>query len=79
MEEAESIVLEFISSHAKRNEGILAGNSVHMDKFFLMKDMPKIIQYLHYRLVDVSTIKELSRRWYPSVFEKAPTKKTGHR
>jgi len=48
-------------------------------KQFLQKDMPIFIKYLHYRIIDVSTVKELTRRWYPTVFSKAPIKKEGHR
>lgn len=57
----------------------LAGNSVHSDKAFLQKEMPEVIDYLHYRIVDVSTVKELCRRWYPSIFQNAPQKKLSHR
>jgi len=46
--------------------GILAGNSVHADRSFLVEEMPQVVNWLHYRLVDVSSIKELARRWYPS-------------
>ena len=46
-----------------RETAVLAGNSVHMDKEFLRKEMPLILDHLHYRIVDVSTIKELARRW----------------
>ncbi|PCH35639.1 ribonuclease H-like protein [Wolfiporia cocos MD-104 SS10] len=47
--------------------GVLAGNSVHFDRVFLAEEMPEVTDWLHYRIVDVSTIKELSRRWYPSL------------
>ncbi|TFL07181.1 ribonuclease H-like domain-containing protein [Pterulicium gracile] len=46
--------------------GVLAGNSVHVDKLFLMEEMPELVEWLHYRIVDVSSIKELHRRWYPA-------------
>ncbi|KAJ3064632.1 hypothetical protein HDU98_011975 [Podochytrium sp. JEL0797] len=52
---------------------------VHMDKEFLRKDMPNLLGHLHYRLVDVSTIKELMARWNPEVFANAPRKKGAHR
>ncbi|CAO3593812.1 unnamed protein product [Absidia cylindrospora] len=67
--EAEQKVLEFIKHHLPDMKGRvpLAGNSVHADKRFLEKEMPLIIDYLHYRIIDVSTIKELTRRWYPAV------------
>ena len=57
----------------------LAGNSVGQDAKFLVKYMPKVMNHLHYRIVDVSTIKELSRRWYPDELENAPKKKMTHR
>lgn len=57
----------------------LAGNTIGTDRMFLAKYMPDIDQYLHYRNVDVSSIKELSRRWYPRVFFHAPAKDGGHR
>ncbi|WP_309129179.1 oligoribonuclease [Microbacterium sp.] len=57
----------------------LAGNTIGTDRMFLAKYMPSVDQYLHYRNVDVSSIKELSRRWYPRVFFQAPAKDGGHR
>lgn len=57
----------------------LAGNSVYMDRYFLMKQMPKIHDYLHYRIVDVSTVKELCRRWNIEVFKGQPKKEFDHR
>ncbi|WP_341974917.1 oligoribonuclease [Microbacterium sp. LTA6] len=57
----------------------LAGNTIGTDRMFLAKYMPQIDNWLHYRNVDVSSIKELSRRWYPRVFFQAPTKDGGHR
>ena len=57
----------------------LAGNTIGTDRMFLAKYMPQIDQHLHYRNVDVSSIKELSRRWYPRVFFQAPAKDGGHR
>jgi len=54
----------------------LCGNSVWNDRQFLQKEMPRLVEYLHYRMIDVSTIKELSRRWYPT--EKKFSKKAAH-
>jgi oligoribonuclease len=76
-EVAESIILEFLEKHIARKSGVLAGNTVHMDKRFIDKYMPKLSAYMHYRIVDVSTVKELSKRWYPDV--SAPEKKAKHR
>jgi oligoribonuclease len=57
----------------------LAGNSIHADRAFLRRYMPALNAHLHYRNVDVSTIKELARRWYPEALESAPNKGGGHR
>ncbi|KAK9450698.1 ribonuclease H-like domain-containing protein [Limtongia smithiae] len=62
----------------ERNSGVLAGNSVHMDKEFLRREMPQLLAYLNYRVIDVSTLKELSRRRNPSVYVSAPVKKNRH-
>lgn len=60
-------------------KALLAGNSVGTDKAFLEKEMPEVIRHLHYRLIDVSSVKELARRWYPRTFYNAPEKHGGHR
>jgi oligoribonuclease len=57
----------------------LAGNSVGTDKTFLDRDMAELVGYLHYRVIDVSSIKELARRWYPRVYFASPRKNGGHR
>ncbi|MBC7290011.1 MAG: oligoribonuclease [Actinotalea sp.] len=57
----------------------LAGNSVGTDKAFLERDMPDLVGHLHYRVIDVSSIKELARRWYPRVYFASPEKNGGHR
>ncbi|KAF9355569.1 Oligoribonuclease, mitochondrial [Mortierella sp. NVP85] len=73
-------VLQFIQQHIPEpRSGILAGNSVHADKVFLEREMRPIVDHLHYRIIDVSTVKELSRRWYPKEFQNAPRKKGAHR
>ncbi|KAJ6593530.1 ribonuclease H-like domain-containing protein [Mycena capillaripes] len=65
-EEVSKAVLEYIKKWVpQRRVGILAGNSVHADRTFLAKHMPEITEWLHYRIIDVSSVKELSRRWYP--------------
>lgn len=80
MAEATRIVMDYIRSHAPEpNKALLAGNSVGMDKNFLARDMPEVIDHLHYRILDVSTIKELARRWYPRAFFAAPAKTGNHR
>ncbi len=57
----------------------LAGNSVGTDRAFLDRDMPDLVGHLHYRVIDVSTIKELARRWYPRAYFASPEKHGGHR
>lgn len=63
--DAEEATLEFIKKHCKEKESPLCGNSVWQDRRFLRKYMPSIDQYLHYRIVDVSSFKEMIQRWYP--------------
>ncbi|MDR9451264.1 MAG: oligoribonuclease [Acidimicrobiia bacterium] len=78
--EAERLVLEFVREHLPEPGQVpLAGNSVHADRAFLRKHMPELEEWFHYRNVDVSTVKELARRWYPEVLENAPVKGGGHR
>lgn len=80
MRAATDIVMDYIRSYAPEpNKALLAGNSVGTDKNFLDRDMPEVIEHLHYRVLDVSTIKELARRWYPRAFFAAPAKTGNHR
>ena len=77
--EAEAAVLNYLSAHTQPGKSPLAGNSVGMDRNFIARDMPALNDYLHYRTVDVSSIKELARRWYPKVYFNAPKKTGNHR
>ncbi|GAA0993409.1 oligoribonuclease [Acrocarpospora macrocephala] len=78
--EAESIVLEYIRGHvAEPKKAPLCGNSIATDRSFLARDMPIVDAFLHYRMIDVSSIKELARRWYPRVYFASPEKQGGHR
>jgi oligoribonuclease len=78
--EAEAQTLAYIKKFVPlERKAPLAGNTIGTDRMFLAKYMPQIDQWLHYRNVDVSSIKELSRRWYPRVFFQAPPKDGGHR
>ncbi len=80
LEAAQTQVLDYIKSHVPEpNKGHLAGSSVYVDRGFLAKYMPDIDQYLHYRLIDVSSIKELARRWYPKAYFNSPEKTGNHR
>jgi oligoribonuclease len=64
---AQSQVLEFLKTHVPVNQSPLCGNTIYQDRRFLNRHMPLLDQYLHYRLVDVSSIKELAARWYPTL------------
>jgi oligoribonuclease len=78
--EAEDKTLEYIKQFVPlERKAPLAGNTIGTDRMFLAKYMQRVDQYLHYRNVDVSSVKELSRRWYPRVFFQAPEKNGGHR
>ncbi|GAA2066925.1 oligoribonuclease [Catenulispora yoronensis] len=80
MAEAEQRVLAYVREHVpEAGKAQLAGNSVGTDRGFLARDMPELEQHLHYRIVDVSSIKELARRWYPRVYFNAPKKTGNHR
>lgn len=80
LEDAQALVLDYVRAHVPTaRKAPLAGNTVGMDKMFLERDMPELMAHLHYRVVDVSSIKELVRRWYPRVFFQAPAKTGGHR
>lgn len=76
---AEDELLAFVAKHCNERSAPLAGNSIHHDRRFLAKYMPRLERYLHYRNVDVSTVKELVRRWYPELVEKVPKKRSTHR
>ncbi len=76
--EAENQTLEFISKHCKEKSSPLCGNTIYQDRRFLIEYMPNLESYLHYRLVDVSTIKELVKRWYGPEFQ-SPQKKQKHK
>ncbi|GLC45760.1 hypothetical protein PLESTB_000501600 [Pleodorina starrii] len=78
MAQAEEALLAFISEHTQENMAQLAGNSIHVDRMFLLKHMPRVVAYLNYRIVDVSSIKELARRWFPKAHRAAPRKKLAH-
>ena len=78
--EAEERVLAYIREHCPDgSRPPLAGNTVATDRTFLSRDMPTLEGFLHYRIVDVSSIKELSRRWFPRAYFQAPTKRGNHR
>ncbi|XP_033222347.1 oligoribonuclease isoform X2 [Belonocnema kinseyi] len=77
--EGESTLLSFLKRYVPQKTCPLAGNSVYVDRMFLHKQMPLVNEYLHYRIIDVSSIKELVRRWNPALYEAAPQKIFNHR
>jgi oligoribonuclease len=80
LEEAEDLVLEYVKRHIPEPRSApLCGNSIATDRGFLARDMPRLDAHLHYRMIDVSSLKELARRWYPRVYFGQPTKGLAHR
>jgi oligoribonuclease len=78
--EAQDIVLGYVRGHVGEPKKVpLCGNSIATDRWFIARDMPELDAYLHYRMVDVSSIKELARRWYPRAYFASPKKDGGHR
>src|SRR5262249_44699297 len=78
--EAERRILEYVRKHVPdAKTAPLCGNSIATDRGFLARDMPELDGYLHYRMIDVSSIKELARRWYPKVYFAQPQKGLAHR
>lgn len=74
----EEDLLKYIKQYVEPSKGIMSGNSIHMDKFFMMREFPKIIDYLHYRLVDVSSIMEVGYRHNPELMKLFPKKQGNH-
>ena len=80
LEQAEQMVLEYVREHVpEANTAPLAGNSIATDRGFISRDMPILDAHLHYRMIDVSSIKELCRRWYPRIYFGQPPKEMTHR
>ena len=78
--EAQRLVLEYVKAHVPlAKDAPLCGNSIGTDRGFLARDMPALDEHLHYRMVDVSSIKELAKRWYPRVYQNQPGKGLAHR
>jgi len=78
--EAQDQVLSYVRGHVAEPRKVpLCGNSIATDRSFLARDMPELDAYLHYRMVDVSSVKELARRWYPRAYFASPPKRGGHR
>jgi oligoribonuclease len=80
LREAEEAVLAYIREHVPEpGTAPLAGNSIATDRAYLARDMPELDSHLHYRMIDVSSLKELARRWFPRVFYAKPEKGLAHR
>ena len=80
VEAAEDAILAYLETTGTiPGKSPLAGNSVSVDRNFIARDMPRLTEYLHYRTVDVSSIKELARRWFPKIYFAAPAKTGNHR
>ena len=79
LEQAEQHVLAYLREHVEAGKAPLCGNSIATDRGFLARDMKELDSFLHYRMVDVSSVKELARRWYPRAYFNSPKKAGGHR
>ena len=78
--DAEKLVLDYVKSHVSDPKTApLCGNSIATDRAFLARDMPLLDEHLHYRMIDVSSLKELAKRWYPRVYQSQPEKGLAHR
>ena len=78
--EAQELVLGYVRGHISEPRRVpLCGNSIATDRWFIARDLPELDAYLHYRMVDVSSIKELARRWFPRAYFASPAKHGGHR
>jgi oligoribonuclease len=78
--EAQDMVLGYVRKHVPdARKSPLCGNSIATDRAFLARDLPRLDEHLHYRMIDVSSVKELARRWYPRAYFASPAKVGGHR
>lgn len=76
--EVEEELLAYLQNHMKKRSGVLAGNSIHQDRLFLTNEFPRVMEFLHYRQVDVSTLKEIGKRHNPELMSKVPPKSHQH-
>jgi len=78
--EAQDQLVSYVRGHVKEaRKAPLCGNSIATDRAFLARDLPRLDEYLHYRMIDVSSVKELARRWFPRAYFASPLKVGGHR
>ncbi|CCH43253.1 Oligoribonuclease [Wickerhamomyces ciferrii] len=78
LKQVEQELYDYILKYTNPKTAVLAGNSVHMDRAFMMREMPKVLDHLHYRIIDVSTLTEISRRHNKTLLNKLPPKKGAH-
>jgi oligoribonuclease len=78
LEKVEKELVEYVQKFTKKGMAVLAGNSIHMDRAFMMREMPKVLDHLHYRIIDVSSFYELGRRHNNELISKCPKKKNSH-
>jgi oligoribonuclease len=80
VEQAEDLVMEYLEQYVPEpRKAPLCGNTIATDRAFIVRYMPRLDAHLHYRMIDVSSVKELARRWYPRAYYNAPAKNGGHR
>lgn len=77
-EQVEEELLAYLDKYMNKGVGILAGNSVHMDRLFMLKDLPRVVDHLTYRIIDVSSVMEIAKRFNPTVANGRPRKKAAH-
>lgn len=75
---AEQMLLRYLEEHTEPNASPMCGSSIGFDRGFIKSDMPTLHEHFHYRNIDVSTVKELVRRWHPEAYSRVPTKKLSH-
>lgn len=78
LKEVEEELLDYVQTYTKKGKAVLAGNTVHMDRAFMMRELPKVIDHLHYRIIDVSSFFEFGRRHNPELINQCPKKRNSH-
>lgn len=78
LDQVQQEILEYLKRFANKGKAVLAGNSVHMDRAFMMRELPTVLEHLHYRIIDVSSIYEFGQRHNPELIKKIPKKREAH-
>lgn len=78
LEQVQSELLDYVQKFTNKGSAVLAGNSIHMDRAFMMREMPSVLDHLHYRIIDVSSFFELGRRHNNELVSKCPRKRNSH-